>query len=483
MSTPPTSPKATKIKINRTAFMMNMHRVLAEETAKKAAAVSGDLCTLSTSNIVADMERQPPATPAPASPAGASPEARAAVEGPVAASSPPPSTSAQGSARRAGLMGLISTISGYVTTPFSRKRSADEPAEEAPSPKRSRQSGNDTTAPAVGEGAAPGETPEPEPAQKPALEAEQEPTTPQQATAEHESESATGETPVATPKPTRTPGSGKNYTGPSSKNPQMPTSLSTITEYTEPSTLSSFSESLLTSTPSKAPRAQPSRGLLQAPQVTPIRKPTNTPGTMRRSAQLRAARAARDAGGKTPVSSFAARAAAMKPVETNADARLAKMERYIALQKELEELQQDTDIQEIESHRVKRVKIDSLVQIPHNRPGDPSGCFRMPEEDSDDEMEVYASVEEKSNLFEEAEATVTEPLTTEPVVAAAAEDISMREGTTIDGELPEPLFAFPDVGPRSPGDEMSAEGKALCGLWFAEGFAAWEAEKGIPSPS
>ena len=58
-------------------------------------------------------------------------------------------------------------------------------------------------------------------------------TTPQQPTTKHEPRSATGETPVATLEPNRTASSGKYYSGSSSKIPHLPTSLSTIIEYTK----------------------------------------------------------------------------------------------------------------------------------------------------------------------------------------------------------------------------------------------------------
>ncbi len=90
-------------------------------------------------------------------------------------------------------------------------------------------------------------------------------------------------------------------------------------------------------------------------------------------------------------------------MEPNADARKAKLDRMRALQKELEELEEDEDIKEMQSHRRKRVKVDHLVTIPHNLPGDSSSTFRVPEVDSDDEMEVDYDVEERSNIFDEAE--------------------------------------------------------------------------------
>lgn len=194
------------------------------------------------------------------------------------------------------------------------------------------------------------------------------------------------------------------------------------------------------------------------PMRTPMRRPMGTP-TMRRSAQLRAAHAA---GLSTPKAGFTANKPALKPRESNADARLAKLERVRALQKELEELQQDEDIKGMQSHRVKRVKIDHLAVIPHNRPGDPSGCFRVPEEDSDDEMEVYESVEERSNIFEEMNTEVEAVATQEPPHTVAPE--------TVEADPPM-VFNFPHVAPVPPDYYVSEEYKEEAGRLFAEGFA------------
>lgn len=150
------------------------------------------------------------------------------------------------------------------------------------------------------------------------------------------------------------------------------------------------------------------------------------------------------------------RTAIPKPRESNADARLAKLERMRTLQRELEELEQDEDVKEMQSHRLKRVKIDNLVEIPHNRPGDPSGCFRVPEEDSDDEMEVYENVEERSNLFEE--------MNTE------AEDVTMQEEQNMEPTDTSMAFSFPDVGPVPEGYYVSEEFKEEAGRLFEAGL-------------
>lgn len=237
---------------------------------------------------------------------------------------------------------------------------------------------------------------------------------------EEESTPGTQLRPAHTPYSNRGQASQSPRAGPSTLRRNEPTSLSTITEHSEFSHLPQIEDA--SPTPSKPPRVQPPpsypdlpqntpsqlRASLHARQPTPRRTPMGTP-FMRRAAQLRAAREAEMMG--TPsTSSFAfhsaKKAPPSRPKETNADARRAKLERMRELQKELEELQKDEDVQEMQSHRRKRVKIDNLVSIPHNLPGDSSGTFRVPEGDSDDEMEVYDDVEERSNVFEDSERMV-----------------------------------------------------------------------------
>ncbi|TKA63228.1 hypothetical protein B0A55_12403, partial [Friedmanniomyces simplex] len=205
-----------------------------------------------------------------------------------------------------------------------------------------------------------------------------------------------------TPRPAKTP---RAFLMPSTKNRRVPTSLSTVTEYTEyAEEISEFGSSLLAgTTPSKPPQR-------------------------RTVASARASRL-RDAGTPLPPLSWEQRAhlaTPIAPAESNADRRFEKAERLRKLQKELAELNQDEDIIEMESHRRKRVKVDDLQYIPHNRPGESSGTFRVPDIDSDDEMEVEMSVPERVNVFEEA---------------AAGREPS-----------PEPMWVFPSVGKRDPNE-------------------------------
>lgn len=229
----------------------------------------------------------------------------------------------------------------------------------------------------------------------------------------------------------------------------MPTSLSTITEYTEPSFISRLSQIEESSpTPSKPSRAQQPPKLLDVPQSTPVvRRMPRTPRflgtpTIQRAAMLRAAREANsDIGTPSTVGFSSLRKAAPKPKESNADVRQAKMERLRKLRKELDELEQDEDVKEIQSHRLKRVKIDRLVSIPHNLPGDPSGMFRVPEGDSDDEMEVYDDVEERSNVFEDSERSVDD---------SRASVMSKSFGASLTSDLQSTPVSFSQAAPVAP---------------------------------
>ena len=324
---------------------------------------------------------------------------------------------------------MLSSVGSYMSigTPFGRKRPAeddDNDDDAAPAQKRARTS-------LSGEMHAPTEEPEhtsPSPRVEEHAGAE-----PAQQSPELQGREMGG-VPQSTPRPTHPSESPRDYAGPSTMNPKLPTSLSTITEYTEPSFLSSFSES----TPSRPPRSQPPRSL---PPTTP---------TIRRAALVRAARASQSINRSTADYSWAPKVATPKPKEPNADARLAKLERMRALQKELKELEEDKDIQEMQSHRRKRVKIDNLPSIPHNRPGDSAGTFRVPEPDSDDEIEVMEGVEEASNLFN-----------------SEMEDGAVEE----ESEVAE--YTFPEIGAMPTGYEVTEDFKQQACSLFEEGLLAF----------
>ncbi|KAK3721905.1 hypothetical protein LTR37_002721 [Vermiconidia calcicola] len=286
--------------------------------------------------------------------------------------------------------------------------------------------------------------------------------------------------------------SARDYVGPSAKNPRVPTSLSTITEYSEPSFLSSYPEA----TPSKPSRVQSQRSL-QVPQNTPTVRSHRTQGSQspssvpqstsflqdstsssllqgtstmappRRSAQLRAQASVKTS--TTPASkqyAWEKRDATPKPREPNADARLAKLNQIRELQRQLDELEKDEDIKDIEAHSIhrrKRVKIDDLAVIPHNRPGDSVSTFRVPDIDSDEEMSVDEDIDQSSNMFAQAE--TTQELPPPPPPAAHVP------------ESPAPTLTFPGIAPRPADYHVTEEYQEEAGRLFVEGFEAWLATR------
>ncbi|KAK5715894.1 hypothetical protein LTR15_009719 [Elasticomyces elasticus] len=206
--------------------------------------------------------------------------------------------------------------------------------------------------------------------------------TPRQQTSSKRKHSVTIAEPENTPNVSKTP---RRFLMPSTKNRRVPTSLSTVNEQTEISditdidvNISDFSTGLLCGTTPSKPRQRrtvaEARASRLASTYTPTRQqPLSWEKTVRTT-----------------------------PADSNADRRFEKMERLRKLQEELSELNADDDVQEMQSHRLKRVKVDDLEFIPHNRPGDSSGTFRVPDIDSDDEMEVEFDVPERQNVFQTA---------------------------------------------------------------------------------
>jgi len=116
------------------------------------------------------------------------------------------------------------------------------------------------------------------------------------------------------------------------------------------------------------------------------------------------------------------------------------MQQLRSVQKQLEELKKDEDVIEMESHRRKRVKVDDLEFIPHNRPGDSEGTFRVPDWDSDDEIEVSESVPEKKNVFQ-SQAEHPTPRTTHTEQDSQPEKATPTTNTEL---LRQPEKAVPD---------------------------------------
>ena len=360
-------------------------------------------------------EQREHAAVAPASPTAvaASPRDQELAPFPTMATPPiveeeePPAAAATSGWRR-----IISTVGGYIS-PLVRKRAAADDAATPPSPKRTRVEETEN-APAPTPAPAPAVAPPTTPAPAPVLADE----IGQEATPQASTKRKRGEE-VETP---------RSILMPSTRDPRRATSLSTITERSEP-----FSESTSSMASS-------------LPQSTPV-----APYLARRAAQLRAARSG---GLTTPTPKLYAwekQVSTPKPREPNADVRLAKIQRMRELQNELKKLQEDADIQDMEAHSVhrrKRVKIDNLAVIPHNRPGDSASTFRVPDIDSDDEMEVDDSVTERTNVFE----SIEEEESTEHV----------QEGVT--------SFTFPEVGHKSAEYITTEEYKVEAGRLFEQGL-------------
>ncbi|PPJ54769.1 hypothetical protein CBER1_04023 [Cercospora berteroae] len=230
---------------------------------------------------------------------------------------------------------------------------------------------------------------------------------------------------------------------PSSKNPRQETSLATITEHTEMSEQS------------------------MAVDPTPVRAPRTIAAVRRQQTPSRYSHTPQRIWSQTP-----------QPKDTNADRRLEKLRKFKELDAQLKELQQDEEVKQMTERPLKRVKVDTLVKIPHNRPGEASGTFRMPDIDSDDEMEVDADQETRSNIFDvsaEEETAVTPkatpaapaPIAHAPAVTAAPPPPPAPAAP------PAPLFSFPDVG-RLEGGATNDVTNAYLGAKFAYGFEHWK---------
>jgi hypothetical protein len=260
-------------------------------------------------------------------------------------------------------------------------------------------------------------------------------------------------------KPWKTIGTPRSARGgPSIHDHTYPSPLGAISEYTEPSETN-----------------------MQPPQPTPSR-PRTTPARHRDIASVRRQRELasrveipKRAWDYTPI-----------PRDPNADSRLAKLQKYHETKDGLQEMEKDAEIKEMVQPRIKRVKVDDLVTIPHNRPGDPSSMFRVYDADTDDEMEVEESWEVRENVFEEDESTNEKQNdTSTEQTAAQTQQIPQsqpaqtpqqpQEPVQEEEEIPEGVelmtFDFPDIGKRDPNEGPS---DPLGATKFAFGFVHWK---------
>lgn len=152
------------------------------------------------------------------------------------------------------------------------------------------------------------------------------------------------------------------------------------------------------------------------------------------------------------------------------------------MKEHMQSLEKDEEIREMVVHRTKRVKIDDLLYIPHNRPGDPSSTFRVYDDDSDDEMEVDEAVELRKNVFEEVivEEVVTaqasppkkerpavqkEPPQREQPALQKKEQPSVQNGQS---------WVFPSVTKRQDCYQEGTAQEARLGAIFRMGFEHWK---------
>lgn len=270
----------------------------------------------------------------------------------------------------------------------------------------------------------------------------------------------------------------------SARHRPMDSPMTTISERTEPD--NSFAASQQTPYPT-IPEESESDSTFTVPEPTP-----NAPSTVPRRrtvSQARAEIAARNAA-LTPARPFQKPAA---PREPNADARMLKLHRYRDLNLQLQKLKEDPEIIEMVRRPFKRVKVDTLDHLPHHRPGESSGTFRVPEI-FDDEIEVDAD-DTDYNIFSEANpaASTTTATSTAPVVSTAPGadkataqtpapqrlDVTAETGAA-EASMEAPMqdgpamtFDWPDVGQAQPGQEPEYD--QFQGAKFTYGLASWMA--------
>lgn len=151
--------------------------------------------------------------------------------------------------------------------------------------------------------------------------------------------------------------------------------------------------------------ATPSRtqGSLTNGGYVPRADPRPTPAVTPRHRSVNRMRAERAAKERAATPSFK-RFTPVAPHDPNADRRIQRVreiEHLRAQQRQNEEAlaRLEAEQQADAPRKTKRVKVDQLKEIPHNRPGEGSGSFRVPDWDSDDEMEVDEDAELIDNPF------------------------------------------------------------------------------------
>lgn len=190
----------------------------------------------------------------------------------------------------------------------------------------------------------------------------------------------------------------------------------------------------VTGLPVIAESPEPVSGTMQTPARGPSSSglvPRSLPKPRRTYREARAARARNANDPPTPAVPRINRTAPSTPLDKKNDyeriRRLREMQVLQDQQKALEEklaklrAEQEAEM-ESQPRKTKRVKLDHLKFIPHNLPGESSGCFRVPEGDSEDEMEVDESAELIDNTFTPEPSRPASPVKTTAVPATPAVD-------------------------------------------------------------
>jgi hypothetical protein len=176
-----------------------------------------------------------------------------------------------------------------------------------------------------------------------------------------------------------------------------------------------------------------------------------------------------------------------------------KLRKFNELNKQLKALKDDEELNGMTEPPMKRVKVDDLVAIPHNKPGDVVSTFRVPDIDSDDEMDVDVDEELRANIFEmnstaasakespAKRSPVKAPLPTSqpksvvdpvqapvqaPVPAPVPAPVEKPKESEPEPERPRMKFDWPNVAPLPPGQECN-HNNTYAAAKFAFGYEHW----------
>lgn len=168
--------------------------------------------------------------------------------------------------------------------------------------------------------------------------------------------------------------------------------------------------------------------------------PKSLPRPRRTYKEARAAAANRGMRNSTdPPTPAVSRTAPSTPYDKNDYARIRRLReieelnaQHNAMKAKLDKLRAEQEAEAAaQPRKTKRVKIEHLKEIPHNLPGEPSGSFRFPEADSDDEMEVDEDVEVIENPFTAADDETPEQRQVSPAKTPAPNPFTTKPSTTM----------------------------------------------------